>query len=401
VPADPEQDFAEEWATLLPPVDTRPATLVWHLPIYRPGVPVASPAQRRQACVGAIEAWFDLKGLFAELARQSQGLGLRVAVVPPVVPGKFRKMERIVFMDHFQAVADLNPEGREFDFATTSLSVVLSAAPSTGRSRGLGVAVALFGVLGSLVLSRVVRNRYERRLLESERALDRFAQVMATAELGAAVTHELSQPLTGVLGCLEGVLIRADRGELTAEVARRDLSQALSYAQRACEFIEDVRRQTGQGRTTRAARPVAVAEVLSRVVAMTRLDRRFQPIRIHLRMPDPAHRVLATEIAMECVLLNLLRNSAEAILSAGRGGSIWLGATRDGDQISLRVSDDGPGLSQPHKLFQPFQTTKPRGMGLGLCYCKRTVEGFGGTIQGGNRPEGGACFVIRLPLGEG
>ncbi len=399
-PADPVQDFAEEWATLLPPVDTRPATLVWHLPIYRPGAPFASPAERREACAGAIEAWFDLDELFAELVQQSQDLGLRVAVAPPLVSGEIRTMKPIVFMDRFQAAAQLGAEGREFDFVTTSLRVDLSAAPTVGLSRWLGIVVASFGVLGSLWLSRVVRNRYERRLLESERALDRFAQVMATAELGAAVTHELTQPLTGVLGCLEGVLTRAERGNLTVELARRDLSQALRFAQRACEFIEDVRRQTGQGRANHSTRPVAVAEVLRQVVAMARLYRRFQPIRIHLQLPDPRQRVLATEIALECVLLNLLRNSAEAILGAGRGGTIWLDAARDGDQVSLRVSDDGPGLSQPDKLFQPFQTTKPQGMGLGLCYCKRTVEGFGGTIQGGNRPEGGTCFVIRLPLGE-
>jgi C4-dicarboxylate-specific signal transduction histidine kinase len=97
------------------------------------------------------------------------------------------------------------------------------------------------------------------------------------------------------------------------------------------------------------------------------------------------------------VLLNLLRNSAEAIHDEGRGGGISLWASADEDSVKIRVEDDGPGVAQPEELFVPFKTTKAYGTGLGLVHCKSLVESFGGSIKGGNRMEGGAWFDILLP----
>ena len=100
------------------------------------------------------------------------------------------------------------------------------------------------------------------------------------------------------------------------------------------------------------------------------------------------------------MVLNLLRNSAEAIRSEGQGSLITLEAVEKGDDVILRVTDDGPGVSHPEELFQPFKSNKPNGSGLGLVYCERqVVQRFIGRIQDRNRPqpEHGACFTITLP----
>jgi signal transduction histidine kinase len=100
------------------------------------------------------------------------------------------------------------------------------------------------------------------------------------------------------------------------------------------------------------------------------------------------------------VLLNLLLNSAQAI---GENGTITIEVARDGASAVLRVDDTGTGFGAAalKGAFQPFYTTKEQGSGLGLSVAKRIVEGHGGSITLGNRPEGGARVSLEIPLDPG
>jgi two-component system C4-dicarboxylate transport sensor histidine kinase DctB len=111
--------------------------------------------------------------------------------------------------------------------------------------------------------------------------------------------------------------------------------------------------------------------------------------------------VLGQQVRVEQVLVNLLRNGIDASAEKG-GGRVTLQAEVDGAQALLRVADDGAGLSDAvqARLFEPFFTTKRRGdgLGLGLSISASIANALGGSLQGVNRPEGGAQFTLRLPL---
>jgi len=103
------------------------------------------------------------------------------------------------------------------------------------------------------------------------------------------------------------------------------------------------------------------------------------------------------------VLLNLLLNAADAIEEAKvRGGQVAVKVEQGGGRVGLVVEDNGPGIKPEHlqQLFTPFFTTKApgKGTGLGLALSRQYVEAFGGTLRAENRPEGGARFVVELPL---
>jgi len=96
------------------------------------------------------------------------------------------------------------------------------------------------------------------------------------------------------------------------------------------------------------------------------------------------------------VLDNLIRNALEAMPD---GGVLNIEAERRGDDVIIKVSDTGAGIKDEDlpKLFKPFHTTKPKGIGLGLAYCKRTVEAHGGTITIESKEGEGATFTVTLP----
>jgi len=99
---------------------------------------------------------------------------------------------------------------------------------------------------------------------------------------------------------------------------------------------------------------------------------------------------------LEQVLINLLRNAADASLTTS--GGVHIGWRRDGSMLEIWIKDEGPGLSSTANLFVPFFTTKPGGSGIGLVLSRQIAEGHGGALMLENRDDGPGCIArLRLP----
>ena len=113
--------------------------------------------------------------------------------------------------------------------------------------------------------------------------------------------------------------------------------------------------------------------------------------------PGPAITLSADRDQLEQLIINLVRNAADAALET-QGGVTVRWAT-NGAYLEVRIEDDGPGISNPSNLFVPFFTTKPGGSGIGLVLSRQIAEAHGGTLTLDNRSDGRGCVAqLRLPL---
>jgi len=135
--------------------------------------------------------------------------------------------------------------------------------------------------------------------------------------------------------------------------------------------------------------PLGVPEIVKRAVSFeTRLAVEVQP--------GPGITIQGDPDQLEQVLINLLRNAADASLVTN--GGVRIGWRRDGSMLEIAVKDEGPGLSSTANLFVPFFTTKPGGSGIGLVLSRQIAEGHGGALMLENRSDGPGCVArLRLP----
>jgi signal transduction histidine kinase len=138
--------------------------------------------------------------------------------------------------------------------------------------------------------------------------------------------------------------------------------------------------------------PVRVNEIVGRVAALeTRV-----PVEVR---PGPNVTIQADGDQLEQLLINLLRNAADASLETS--GGVAIGWARHNGQLEVRIEDEGPGLADTANLFVPFFTTKPTGSGIGLVLSRQIAEAHGGSLSLANRRDRRGCqAILRLPFGD-
>jgi len=241
------------------------------------------------------------------------------------------------------------------------------------------------------------RQRTELRLQELQAELVHMSRFTALGEMASTLAHEINQPLTAIANYLKGCKRLLDHASDPQPALLRDaVDQAADQALRAGQIIRHLRDFVARGESEH--RVERLSKLVQEAAALALVGAKERGIRVSFSLDPYLERVLADRIQIQQVLLNLIRNAMEAMQDSPRKE---LGiATLPGDEghVEIRVSDSGPGIdpSIADKLFQPFITTKPQGMGVGLSICRTIVEAHGGRLWTEPNPGGGSLFRFTL-----
>ncbi len=258
----------------------------------------------------------------------------------------------------------------------------------------------------SLRVEALFRDVSERKKLDDE-TRDLYHQLLQAEKMAAlgqtvsGVAHELNNPLATILSWAE----RLSQRPTLDEPVRRGLETILSEGERAARIVRNLLTFARKRQTTRAM--VDINQVVRETLALRAYEQRVTNITVIDALAAGLPQVFADGHQVQQVLLNLVINAEQAMLSANGHGTLVVRTWHDADQESviLEINDDGPGIPdelQP-KIFDPFFTTKEvgKGTGLGLTVAYAIVQEHGGRIRLDSRPNGGASFYVELPVTGG
>src|ERR1700736_6264654 len=217
----------------------------------------------------------------------------------------------------------------------------------------------------------------------------------AVGQLIAGVAHELNNPLTAILGYAQ--LLEA---EGLNERAHDYVGKLFKQAQRTHRVVQNLLSFARQRKPQREE--VDIRKVLEETLALRDYDLKVNNIGVERDAPAEAAVIVADPHQIEQVFLNIINNSVDAILETGRAGKLKIRVVCENGNVCTQFSDDGPGMKDPKRIFDPFYTTKSvgKGTGLGLSICYGIVKEHGGEIIARNREEGGATIAVRLLASE-
>jgi two-component system C4-dicarboxylate transport sensor histidine kinase DctB len=241
------------------------------------------------------------------------------------------------------------------------------------------------------------RQRVERNLKEAEQSLEQASKLAALGQMSAAVSHELNQPLAAMKTYLAGARLL---------LTRRRPEEALSSFQRIDDLIDRMGGITRQLKSYARKgdvelEPVDLRTSVRSALSMMAPQLGKMSVTITTTLPSEPVVVQADPLRIEQIIVNLLRNALDAV--RGRDDRRIKILLVQGDMILLSIEDNGAGLKDPDKLFEPFYTTKKpgEGLGLGLAISAGFVAELGGRLVARNAPDGGAVFELVLPRDRG
>jgi two-component system, LuxR family, sensor histidine kinase DctS len=232
---------------------------------------------------------------------------------------------------------------------------------------------------------------------QRDELLQHTARLASLAEFASGIAHELNQPLAAIANYSAAAASFMDSAPIQMGKVREAVRRMGDESRRAGKIIHSMR-----GFIQKRANPHDIHNLYALLAEpLALLAPLAQRMQVEIAV-DAEEREIAIEcdaVMIEQVLFNLIRNALEAVAGQGlseRRETVRVGIERDGDSVIVSVSDHGPGLSDPEKLFQPFYTTKSDGMGLGLAICRTVIESHGGRLWGEANQGGGARFNFRL-----
>ncbi|MDB5457865.1 MAG: fixL [Caulobacter sp.] len=243
------------------------------------------------------------------------------------------------------------------------------------------------------------RRDQERRLQELQSELVHVSRLTAMGEMASSLAHELNQPLSAIANYMKGSATLLDAPAPDLGRLRDALDRAGDQALRAGDIIKRLREFVSKGETEHLLEDPA--KLMEEASALALVGAKEQGVRVVLRFARTVGPVIVDKIQVQQVALNLIRNAIDAMETAPRR-ELTISVAADGDMALISVADTGPGVSPEinERLFQPFVTSKPHGLGVGLSICRTIIDAHGGRIWAEPNDQGGATFSFTLPLAE-
>lgn len=365
--------------------------------------PVQEPAEKNESApaeLAALIEWLDQGVILFDAKNEIRGMNPRFAqlfglpIEEPRHPPDFQELVRRIaprtadpeiFARRWQEIAYGADSGirEEVHLANPVSRVLERVSRSVVGPRG--------NRLGRIELYRDLTSQriLQSRLLHTEK-------LAALGQMITGVAHELSNPLTSIVGYAQRLLLRKDETGLREEVHR-----IFAEAERATAILRQMLLSARE--TPPERRPLSLNQIIQRTVELQRFSLAAEKIRVELDLDPLVAPILGDAGQLQQVLLNLFGNARQAIESQGKGGAIRVSTTRvdSGERIRLEISDTGPGIPEEMmaRIFDPFFTTKPAGVGtgLGLAIVLGIVREHGGQVFVKSPSGKGAVFTIDLP----
>jgi hypothetical protein len=241
------------------------------------------------------------------------------------------------------------------------------------------------------------RKNMEESLRVIQGRLARAAQAAAIGELSASIAHEINQPLTAVIinghACLRWLSAQPPDLTNAYEAAER----IVRNGQTAGEVVQHVRALFKEREVERA--PLNVNEVIGEVLRLQKDELKKGRVKVETNCAKDLPYVEADRVQLQQLILNLLLNGIEAMDSiTDRPKRLFISSKQqNADTLLVEITDSGPGLKDPERIFDSFYTTKPNGLGMGLAICRSIVESHSGRLWATSREGPGATFCFTLP----
>ena len=241
------------------------------------------------------------------------------------------------------------------------------------------------------------RQATEHQLEELQSELARLSRLTAMGEMASTLAHEINQPLSAIANYLQGCGRLLEGIEHpNAQKIHDALAETTHQTLRAGQIIRRLREFVARGETEK--RSESINKLVEEASALALVGAKEQGVKTVFRFDTRAGPVLVEKVQIQQVLLNLIRNAIEAMHGCAQKELVVETVLLDEGMVEVRVSDTGSGFAEEilSRLFQPFVTTKPTGMGVGLSISKRIVEAHGGEMWAEPNPGGGALFRFTL-----
>ena len=264
------------------------------------------------------------------------------------------------------------------------------------------IAVSEVRLPGRRLFTGIIRDLTERRAME-ERARLRLedaahtARVLELGEMCSGIVHEMNQPLAAIVSFAEGCLRMVRGGGAEPALIEDTLGRVAEQGIRAGEILSGLRDLVRKDESRSEA--FHLDATIEETLLLVDHERRRRGIRVEVEREHGLPAVSADRVQIEQILLNLLRNAFHAVEGAERR-QVWMRVTRAGsDRVRLIVEDSGPGLTPElcERVFEPFYTTRPSGLGIGLAISRSLAERHGGRLWAESGDGRGARFGLELP----
>jgi len=277
--------------------------------------------------------------------------------------------------------------------AVTGMLRIQRRAPLSREQRALyfSMASGVSKAIERLDAQRARTRLVQERLLQSEK-------MSSVGQLVSGVAHELNNPLTGIMGFAQLLLLRD-----LEESARGQVETIYAEAERASKIVSNL--LTFARRRKAHKEPVNLNTLIERVLELRKYDLRVRNIEVDLHLDPELPETMADANQMQQVFLNVIINAEQAMRSESESGRLEVRTSGSGGVVTISMRDSGAGMPADtlRRIFDPFFTTKDAGdgTGLGLTISYGIIEEHGGRIWAESREGSGTTFFIELPLVHG